>query len=466
MKKFLDENFLLQTKTAEYLYHEHAARMPVIDYHCHISPAQIAGNQNFDNLTQAWLYGDHYKWRAMRANGISENYCTGNASDREKFEKWAETVPYTLRNPLYHWTHLELQRYFNISEELSPATSGAIYEKASAMLRQKDFTPVELLRKMHVEVVCTTDDPVDSLEHHRNIKDANPGIKVIPAWRPDKLLAVDAPQKFNEYLDILANVSGIETHEYSGLLEALRNRHEFFHNNGCRLSDHGLENFYAEEYTGTQLDASFLKARRGEALSRFEVMQFRSAILHDLAVMDHDRGWTQQFHIGALRNNNTRMFSTYGPDGGFDSIGDEAIALPMSRFFDRLDRSGKLARTILYNLNPADNVIMATMAGNFQDGTVPAKVQWGSAWWFLDQKDGIEKQLNVLSNLGLLSRFVGMLTDSRSLLSYPRHEYFRRVLCNLMGNDVERGELPDDKTWLGKITEDICYHNARNYFKF
>ena len=466
MKKFLDENFLLQTKTAEYLYHEHAAPMPVIDYHCHISPAQIAGNKNFDNLTQAWLCGDHYKWRAMRANGISEHYCSGNATDLEKFEKWAETVPYTLRNPLYHWTHLELQRYFNISEVLSSATAGSIYEKASAMLRQKDYAPIGLLKKMNVEVVCTTDDPVDSLEHHRHIKDSNPGIKVIPAWRPDKLLTVDAPHKFNEYIDILANVSGIETHEYSGLLEALRNRHEFFHNNGCRLSDHGLENFYAEEYTGTQLDAIFLKARRGEALSRLEVMQFRSAILHDLAVMDHERGWTQQFHIGALRNNNTRMFSTYGPDGGFDSIGDEAIALPMSKFFDRLDHAGKLAKTILYNLNPADNEVMATMAGNFQDGTVPGKVQWGSAWWFLDQKDGIEKQLNVLSNLGLLSRFVGMLTDSRSLLSYPRHEYFRRVLCNLLGNEVERGELPDDKAWLGKITEDICYNNARNYFKF
>jgi glucuronate isomerase len=466
MKKFLDDNFLLHNRTAEYLYHEHAASMRIIDYHCHLSPSQIAKNENFGNITQAWLYGDHYKWRAMRSNGIDEHYCSGNASDREKFEKWAGTVPYTMRNPLYHWTHLELQRYFNISDMLTPKTAAAIYEKASSLLQQKDYTPISLLKKLKVEIVCTTDDPVDSLEYHRKIKESNTGVRVIPAWRPDKLLMVDNYQKFNEYIDKLAELSGVDIRSYSMLLEAVRKRHQFFHDAGCRLSDHGLENFYVAEYTDSEISGIFRKVRGGVVLSPSEVFKFRSAILFDLAVMDNERDWTQQFHLGAMRNNNARMFNTYGPDGGFDSIGDYAIAVPMSRFLDRLDKLGKLAKTILYNLNPADNEVMATMIGNFQDGTVPGKIQWGSGWWFLDQKDGMEKQLNALSNLGLLSRFVGMLTDSRCLLSYPRHEYFRRVLCNLIGNDVEKGELPDDKTWLGKITEDICYYNAKNYFKF
>lgn len=466
MKKFLDENFLLQTKTAEYLYHEHAARMPIIDYHCHLSPSQIAENKNFDNLTQAWLYGDHYKWRAMRTNGIPEHFCTGSATDREKFEKWAATVPYTLRNPLYHWTHLELQRYFGIHELLTPETAGGIYERTSAMLQQDDYRPQGLLKRMRVEIVCTTDDPVDSLEHHDRILRDHAEARVIPAWRPDKLLMVDHPEKFNEYLNTLAEVSDVDIVSYSALLEALRRRHDFFHRAGCRLSDHGLENFYAEDYTPAEINAIFNKVRMGSELSPAAISAFRSAILFDLAVMDHQRGWTQQFHIGALRNNNTGMFNTYGPDGGFDSIGDLPVARPMSRFLDRLDKEGKLAKTILYNLNPADNEVMATMIGNFQDGSVPGKMQWGSGWWFLDQKDGMEKQLNALSNLGLLSRFVGMLTDSRSLLSYPRHEYFRRVLCNLVGKDAENGELPGDKGWLGKMIRDICYYNAKNYFQF
>jgi glucuronate isomerase len=466
MKKFLDENFLLQTKTAEYLFHEHAARMPIIDYHCHLSPEQAAVNRNFDNITQPWLYGDHYKWRAMRANGINERFCSGDATDREKFDKWAETVPFTLRNPLYHWTHLELQRYFGITDLLSPKTADAIYEKTSSLLRQNDFGPIGLMKKMHVEIVCTTDDPVDSLEYHRKIKDSNQGVRILPAWRPDKLLMVDDNLKFNEYIDQLAAVSNVDIRSYSLLLEALDKRHEFFHKAGCRLSDHGLESFYAEEYTGAEINTIFLKVRSGSSLNHDEVLKFRSAILFEHAVMDHGRGWTQQFHIGALRNNNTRMFNTYGADGGFDSVGDYSFAIPMSRFLNRLDNAGKLTKTILYNLNPADNEIMATMIGNFQDESVPGKIQWGSGWWFLDQKDGMEKQLNALSNHGLLSRFVGMLTDSRSLLSYPRHEYFRRVLCNLIGNDVERGELPDDKEWLGKTVEDISYYNARNYFNF
>ncbi|MBN1789363.1 MAG: glucuronate isomerase [Bacteroidales bacterium] len=466
MKGFLDSNFLLHTKTAEYLYHQHAAGMPIIDYHCHLSPKQIAENKNFDNLTQPWLYGDHYKWRAMRSNGIDERYCSGNATDWEKYEKWAETVPFTMRNPLYHWTHLELQRYFGITDLLSPKTAATIYEKASDMLGQKDFSPVGLIKRMNVEIVCTTDDPVDSLEYHRKIKETTAGIRVIPAWRPDKVLMADNPVGFNEYIGKLAVVSGIDITSYGHLLEALDKRHEFFHDSGCRLSDHGLESFYCDGYTLTEINAIFGRIRKGFDLAPAEVSKFRSAMLYDLAVMDCDRGWTQQFHIGAMRNNNSRMFITYGPDGGFDSIGDYGVAIPASRFLDRLDKEAKLAKTILYNLNPADNEVMATMIGNFQDGTVPGKIQWGSGWWFLDQKDGMEKQLNALSNLGLLSRFVGMLTDSRSLLSYPRHEYFRRVLCNLIGNDVENGELPDDKTWLGKIVEDVCYHNARNYFNF
>lgn len=466
MKGFLDSNFLLHTKTAEYLYYQHAAEMPIIDYHCHLSPKQIAENKNFDNLTQPWLYGDHYKWRAMRSNGIDERYCSGNASDWEKFEKWAETVPFTMRNPLYHWTHLELQRYFGITDLLSLQTAAPIYEKASGMLGQKEFCPVGLIKRMNVEIVCTTDDPVDSLEYHRKIKETTAGIRVIPAWRPDKVLMADNPAGFNEYIGKLAVVSGIDITSYGHLLEALDKRHKFFHDSGCRLSDHGLESFYCDGYTLTEINAIFGRIRKGFDLAPAEVSKFRSAMLYDLAVMDCERGWTQQFHIGAMRNNNARMFRTYGPDGGFDSIGDYAVAIPASRFLDRLDKEGKLAKTILYNLNPADNEVMATMIGNFQDGTVPGKIQWGSGWWFLDQKDGMEKQLNALSNLGLLSRFVGMLTDSRSLLSYPRHEYFRRVLCNLIGNDVENGELPDDKTWLGKIVEDVCYNNARNYFNF
>jgi glucuronate isomerase len=466
MKGFLDTNFLLQTKTAEYLYHQHAAGMPIIDYHCHLSPKQIAENKNFDNLTQPWLYGDHYKWRAMRSNGIDERYCSGNASDWEKFEKWSETVPFTIRNPLYHWTHLELQRYFGITDLLSPETAASVYEKASAMLRQKDYSPVGLIKRMNVEIACTTDDPVDSLEYHRKIKEAVTGIRVIPAWRPDKVLMADNPAGFNEYVGKLAVISGIDITSYGHLLEALNKRHEFFHHSGCRLSDHGLESFYCDNYSLTEINAIFGRIRKGFDLASAEISKFRSAMLYDLAVMDCERGWTQQFHVGAMRNNNARMFITYGPDGGFDSIGDYAVAVPMSRFLDRLDKEGKLAKTILYNLNPADNEVMATMIGNFQDGSVPGKIQWGSGWWFLDQKDGMEKQINALSNLGLLSRFVGMLTDSRSLLSYPRHEYFRRVLCNLIGNDVENGELPDEKTWLGKMVEDICYHNAKNYFQF
>lgn len=466
MKPFMDDNFILQTKTAEYLYHEHAKKMPIIDYHCHLIPEQIAENRQFDNITQPWLYGDHYKWRAMRTNGVDEKYCTGDASDWEKFEKWAETVPHTLRNPLFHWTHLELKAYFNITDILGPDTAQSIYEKTSGMLQSEDYRVQGLLKKMKVEVVCTTDDPIDNLEYHKQIADSGASLKVYPTWRPDKAMAVEDAKVYNTYLDKLAEVSGININTYSSLIEALKKRHDFFHEIGCRLSDHGLENFYAESYTQSEIDAIFSKIRGGASLAQEEILKFKSATLYDFALMDHARDWTQQFHIGAMRNNSARMFRTLGPDTGFDSIGDYAVATPMSRFLDKLDTDNKLAKTILYNLNPADNEVLATMLGNFQDGSVPGKIQFGSGWWFLDQKDGMEKQMNALSNLGLLSRFVGMLTDSRSFLSYPRHEYFRRILCNLIGNDVENGEIPNDKKLLGSMVENISYNNAKNFFNF
>lgn len=466
MKKFMNDNFLLQTKTAEYLYQEHASKMPIIDYHCHLIPEHIASNKKFENITQPWLYGDHYKWRAMRTNGVDEKYCTGKASDWEKFEKWAETVPFTLRNPLYHWTHLELRRYFGITDLLNSSTAKSIYQETSEMLQNDDFRVHGLLKKMNVELVCTTDDPIDTLNYHQKMAKTNTGLKMIPAWRPDKAMAVEEPMLFNAYIDLLARTSDIEINSYSTLLEALRSRHDYFHANGCRLSDHGLENFYAENYTNSEIETIFKKVRSGSLLDETEILKFKSAMLHDFAIMDHEKEWTQQFHIGAMRNNNSRLFDQLGPDTGFDSIGDNSIALPMSRFLSRLAKDDKLSKTILYNLNPADNEIMATMIGNFQDGSVAGKIQWGSGWWFLDQKDGMEKQLNTLSNLGLLSRFIGMLTDSRSFLSYPRHEYFRRILCNLLGRDVENGEIPNDKNLLGSMVENICYYNTKNYFDF
>ena len=466
MKQFIDDNFLLETKTAEYLYHEHARKMPIIDYHCHLIPQQIADDIQFENITQAWLYGDHYKWRAMRSNGIDEKYCTGDASDYEKFEKWAETVPMTIRNPLYHWTHLELSRYFGIHDLLSPATAKKIYEESSAMLNTKEYSVRGLMNRMKVEVVCTTDDPVDNLEYHKKIKNDGFHILVMPAWRPDKAMAVENVKTYNQYLDKLSEVSGIEISNYKSLLEALKKRHDFFHSAGCRLSDHGLENFYAESYSDREIEKIFKILRSGRDISKTDQLIIKSAILYEAALMDHEKGWTQQYHVGAMRNNNTRMMRQLGPDTGFDSIGDYPVATPMSRFLDKLDVDNRLAKTILYNLNPSDNEIMATMLGNFQDGTVPGKIQCGSGWWFLDQKEGMIRQMNALSTLGLLSRFVGMLTDSRSLLSYPRHEYFRRILCNLLGNDVEGGEIPNDRKLLGEMVENICYFNAKNYFGF
>lgn len=466
MKKFLDKNFLLQTKTAEKLYHNHAAKMPIIDYHCHLNPEDIAKNTKFENLTQIWLYGDHYKWRGMRTNGVDEKYCTGDASDYEKFEKWAETVPHTLRNPLYHWTHLELKNYFGIEDLLSPKTAKKIYDKASAMLQTDEFSVRSLMKKANVETVCTTDDPIDSLDFHKKIKKDDFGIKVLPTWRPDKAMAVENVDAFNTYLNKLSEVSDTNIVKLSDLIAALEKRHKFFHKNGCRLSDHGLETFYAEDFDEIEIKSIFNKIRSGNSLDKSEIAKFKSAMLIEFGLMDHASGWTQQFHIGAMRNNNSRLFNALGPDTGFDSIGDYEVGRPMSRFLDSLDKQNKLAKTILYNLNPRDNELIATMLGNFQDGTVAGKIQFGSGWWFLDQKNGMENQMNALSNLGLLSRFVGMLTDSRSFLSYPRHEYFRRILCNLLGNDVENGEIPNDMELLGEMVENISYYNAKNYFGF
>ena len=466
MKKFLDENFLLETKTAEILYHENAKDLPIIDYHCHLPPDEIAADKQFENLSQIWLKGDHYKWRAMRANGISEQYITGSAPDAEKFQKWAETVPQTLRNPLYHWTHMELKRPFGIEKILNGDSAMGIYEEANAMLQTEGFRTLNILKKMKVEVVCTTDDPVDSLEYHQKVREEGSEIKMFPAWRPDKAMAVENSDQFNSYIDKLGEVSGMEIAIFNDLVEALAKRHDFFHDNGCRLSDHGIETIYAEEYTRKDLESIFTKVRSGSKLTQDDILKFKSGMLVIFATMDHDKGWTQQFHIGAIRNNNSRMLQILGPDTGYDSIGDFEVARPMSRFFDRLESMEKLTKTIVYNLNPRDNELIATMLYNFNDGNTPGKMQFGSGWWFLDQKDGMEKQMNVLSTLGLLSKFVGMLTDSRSFLSFPRHEYFRRILCNLIGNDVEKGLLPADMKLLGNMVEDISYKNARSYFGF
>ncbi len=461
MGSFIHDNFLLQTKTARELYHQHAVNMPIFDYHCHIPPQDIATDRQFANMTQIWLYGDHYKWRAMRTNGIDEKFCTGNASDWEKFEKWAMTVPYTLRNPLYHWTHLELKRFFGIDKLLSPATAREIWEACNEKLNTPGYSVRNIIRMANVHTICTTDDPVDSLEHHRAIKASGFEVKVLPAWRPDKAMMVENPESFNYYIDQLAQVAGMDITTFPRMMEALDKRHQFFHENGCRLSDHGLETAYAEEYSEKEIEAIFLKIRSGKMLTPGEVLKFKSCMLYEFGIMDHRRGWTQQYHLGALRNNNTRLFRTLGPDTGFDSIGDFEIARPVSRLLDRLDTTNQLAKTILYNLNPRDNELIGTMIGNFQDGSVPGKIQFGAGWWFLDQKDGMQKQMQALSSLGLLSRFVGMLTDSRSFLSYTRHEYFRRTLCNLLGNDVENGEIPADMELLGQMVENICFNNAR-----
>lgn len=461
---FLSEDFLLRSKPARRLYHDFAANMPIYDYHCHLIPREIAADKQFANLTQAWLYGDHYKWRAMRSNGIDERFCTGDATDYEKFAKWAETVPCCLRNPLYHWTHLELKRYFGVEGKLlGPDTAREIYDTCSEMLNTPQFSARNLMRKMNVKAVCTTDDPIDSLEHHKKIAADGFEVKVYPTWRPDKAMATENVEALNAWIDRLAAAADVDIKDFTSYLDAIRIRHAFFHAVGCRMSDHGLEAAFADSYTPSEIDAIFNKIRSGKTITAGDGLKFKSAMTYEFGVMDHEAGWVQQFHFGAIRNNSTRMFTQLGPDTGFDSIGDDSFAKPLSRMLDRLDSTNQLAKTVLYNLNPRDNEMMATMIGNFQDGSVPGKMQFGSGWWFLDQKDGMIKQINALSSLGLLSRFIGMLTDSRSFLSYPRHEYFRRILCDMLGEDIENGEMPNDMELVGQMVKDICYNNATQY---
>ena len=466
MSEFIHENFLLENKTAEKLYHDFASKMPIIDYHCHLSPHDISIDRSFDNLTKIWLDGDHYKWRLMRANGVHEDYCTGGKDDFSKFEKWAETLPFIIRNPLYHWTHMELKDPFGITELLNGNNAKKIYDHCNELLSNEEYSFCSLLERWNVEVLCTTDDPADNLEYHEKIQTSGIKTKVLPAWRPDKAMAVENPASFNTYISTLEKVSNKTINNFIDFIEVLELRHDYFHQMGCRLSDHGLETFYASDYTENDLKKLFIKIRLGKNLKSEEREKFCSGMLIIFAEMDFSKGWVQQFHIGPIRNNNSRMKKRLGTDSGYDSIGDLEIARPMARFFDRLEKKGKLCKTIIYNINPKDNEVMATMTGNFQDGSYPGKMQWGSAWWFLDQKDGIEKQLNALSNLGLLSRFVGMLTDSRSVLSYSRHEYFRRILCNLLGTDIEKGLIPNDMDLLGNMVKNISYFNAKNYFNY
>ncbi|KMQ70992.1 glucuronate isomerase [Chryseobacterium koreense] len=462
---FIHDNFLLENKFAEELFHNYSKNQPIIDYHNHLSPKLIADNHTFANLTEVWIKGDHYKWRAMRTLGINEYFITGNASDKDKFLQWGKTVPYTLRNPLYHWTHLELARYFDIYELLDENSAEKIYDEATAKLNSPEYSTQNLLRKVNAELVCTTEDPTDNLEHHKKLASGDFEIKVSTAWRPDKVILIEN-ESYNDYLDALAQVSEMEINTYRDLMEALNKRLNFFHENGCRLSDHGLDQIYFEDFTENEIANIFQTRRAGKAISTEDALKFQTAILIFLAEKYHELGWVQQFHLGALRNNNARMHRILGPDTGWDSIGDFSQAEKLSKFLNRLDSNDTLTKTIIYNLNPADNEVFATMIGNFNDGSVKGKVQLGSGWWFLDQKDGMTKQLNALSNMGLLSCFIGMLTDSRSFLSFPRHEYFRRLLCNILGDEMQRGEIPQDLELVGKMVSDISYHNAKEYFNF
>ena len=469
---FINDNFLLSSETSRELFHSHAKSLPIIDYHCHLSPQQIAQNIQFRDITQLWLVdghaGDHYKWRAMRANGVSEDYITGGKhSAWETFEKWAETMPYTLRNPLYHWSHLELSRVFGIEKTLNPATAREIFEECNAKLATPEFRGQALIRKFNVETVCTTDDPADNLEWHKQIAEHPFGTQVLPTWRPDKAMAIEAPSAYRNYINTLSEAADMEIRSYSELREALQKRHDYFESMGCRLSDHGLSTFYACDYTEAEIERIFNSVLEGKEPSKAEADKFRSAFLFDQGIMDAKSGWTQQFHVGPIRNNNSRMFRAAGPDTGYDSINDLPLVEAGNRFFDRLENEGKLAKTILYCLNPKDNETLMSMAYNFNDGSIPGKMQFGSGWWFLDQESGMRRQIECLSMLGLLSRFVGMLTDSRSFISYPRHEYFRRILCDIIGSDVESGRIPaSEMDRVRQMVEDISYYNAKNYFKF
>lgn len=462
---FITDDFLLHSEAAKTLYHYHAKTQPIFDYHCHLSPKDIAEDRQFENLTQIWIEGDHYKYRAMRANGIDEKYITGDASDYEKFLKWAETVPYTLRNPLYHWTHLELKNYFGITTLLDANSAHAIYTEATNLLQKPEFSVRNILRKMNVKVVGTTDDPTDDLQFHKKIKDDNFEIKVLPSFRPDKATEIEKGQAFVDWIKKLEQSVGFSITNFSKLISALNNRHDFFHEMGCRISDHGHITFYGENFTDSEVDVIFQNTLNGKSPSELEINIYKSAVFFELASMNKAKSWAQQFHVGAIRNNNAKMLQELGPDQGFDSLGDSIMAENMSKFFGSLSKKEALTKTIVYNLNPRDNEMFASMAANFNDGKVAGKMQYGAAWWFLDQKDGMEKQLNVLSNFGLLSRFVGMVTDSRSFLSFPRHEYFRRILCNVLGDEIQKGELPNNMQLIGAMVENICYKNAVAYFE-
>jgi len=467
MKTFMNKDFLLQTETAQKLFHEQAENLPIIDYHCHLNPKEVAEDHRFSSITELWLGGDHYKWRAMRSNGVDEKYITGNASDWEKFQKWAETMPYCMRNPLYHWTHLELRTAFGINKLLNANTAREIFEECNEKLKEPGFSARGLMQRYKVEVVCTTDDPADTLEYHKQTRESGFQVKVLPTWRPDKAMAIDNPENYKAYIEKLGETAGRNISTYDELLDVLQERHDFFASMGCRLSDHGINEFYAEDFTETEIKQIFQNVLGGKQPTANEVNKFRSALLLEFARQDAKAGWTQQFHYGPMRNNNSRMFRQLGPDTGYDSIGTFNTAEAMSRFLDKLDSEGNLAKTILYCINPADNEMIATMIGNFQEGPTPGKIQFGSGWWFNDQLDGMERQMNALSVLGLLSRFVGMLTDSRSFLSYPRHEYFRRCLCNLIGQDVEDGKLPaEEMPFIEQMVRDISYYNAKRYFNF
>lgn len=465
---FINENFLLSNDTAVELYNRFAKNKPIIDYHCHIPPKEIAENRRFENMTQIWLAGDHYKWRAMRANGIDERFITGDASDWEKFLAWGKTVPKTLRNPLYHWTHMELQKPFGISDLLlNEITAKTVWERCNARLAEKEFSTRGIIEQMNVQLICTTDDPIDTLEYHQKIKkDTSFRVRVLPAFRADMAMNIERGSAFVAYVEKLAAAADIHITTYQKLLEALKKRHSFFHSQGCRLSDHGLETVYVEEYTEAEIENIFAQAMSGKTIDNSSILKFKSAVLFELCLMDNTAGWVQQFHLGAMRNTNPKMFRVLGPDTGYDSIGDFAIAQPLVKLFGKLVDQDALTKTIVYNLNPADNEVLASLIGSFQDGKTPGKIQYGSAWWFLDQKDGIEKQLNALSNMGLLSQFVGMLTDSRSFLSYPRHDYFRRILCNILGTEMKSGAIPNDMELVGGLVADICYNNSYKYFNF
>jgi glucuronate isomerase len=464
--RFLDQDFLLTTPAARRLYHEFAAPEPIFDYHCHLSPRDLAENRQFRNLFEIWLEGDHYKWRAMRAAGVNERYITGDAEPFEKFRAWAATVPQTLRNPLYHWTHLELQRYFGLTELLHEGNAAQVWEAANEQLATPELRTHGILKKFNVKAVCTTDDPADDLRYHAAVASADTGARILPAFRPDNAFGVHRPEVLKAWLGRLEQASGIAVSSLSDLLGALRQRLEFFHSQGCRLSDHGLERCYADPCTEREAGAIFDAARQGRAASPTEHGQFISFLMLFLGQQYAEKGWVMQLHLGALRNTNTRLLRQLGPDTGFDSIGDFPQGVALSAFLNRLDEGNTLPKTVLYNLNPADNYLFAAMAGNYQDGTIPGKIQFGSGWWFLDQKEGMEWQINALSNLGLLGRFIGMVTDSRSFMSYPRHEYFRRVLCRLIGADVALGEIPDDDAFLGPLVRNICYANAKEYMQF